>query len=149
MIKTIEYVSIMLWVIYYYMAIGREVKKKNKFTLKALVKNPFKFIHSASLIFLIVYLLYQNYIREEVIPFVYFIIILTNVVYLGYDIHDNYQRKLNKREFYRVLLSLLLVGIVCIYILINGNILVALVLTLIIDVFIPLVGSLLNKYIGD
>ena len=93
MMEVIEYSGLILWLIYLFLFTKREISRKNKYskeyTKELIIKKPFHIIRIDSLFFFIVYLVYTNFADNRVLPYLYLIIVITNIVYVSYDIADN------------------------------------------------------------
>lgn len=136
--RVVEYVSLFLWSVYLIIAIYREVKSEN-LNLKTFWKKPFHFIRIDSLLFLVIYLIYNNFARVEVLPYVYLVMIIASIVYLLYDLFDNYKMtKVKKAEFIYFFLGLLLIILIFTYLIIGDDSINLLIITLVINLLIPL-----------
>lgn len=138
-------ISLFLWAIYFLCAIYREVKRNRNTSVKNVLKKPFHFIRIDSLFFLSIYLLYNYIARDEVLLYLYSIIIITNIVYLFYDLSDNYKYDgiaKNERIYYFVGIGLivLLIG----YLLICKNIFRVASISLALNLFIPMIISIVR-----
>lgn len=144
MIRVVEYLSLFLWIIYFFLAIYREVRS-NKENIKEVLKKPFYFFRIDNIFFLIVYLFYNNFARFEVIPYLYLVIVITNIVYLSYDLVDNYKfSKIKKQEYLSFFLGFLVVLILGAYLFVSNNTLFVSKITLWINIFIPIFVSLVK-----
>ena len=155
MYEAVEYVGIILWVIYLILLMNREIKRKNKYNkeynLKMIINEPFHLIRIDSVFFLIVYIFYSNLSDVRALPYLYVIIMITNVVYVLYDIADNY--KDNKISFKKELINyfgvIIILLIALIYMLINKNVdglcLLTLILNLLIPIYIWVVNMIKNN----
>lgn len=144
MIKVVEYLGIILWVIYLFLLINRELCRKNKYideyNKKLIIKHPFHLFRIDSIFFLIVYLIYNNFADINVISYIYIVIIITNIVYVIYDISDNYKFEKNiiKKEFLNYIIGLLFAIFLLIFMIFNDNIVNVYLITLIINIMIPM-----------
>lgn len=155
MYEAVEYVGIFLWVIYLILFMNREIKRKNKYreeyNVKMIINEPFHLIRIDSVFFLLVYIFYSNLSDVRVLPYLYVIIMITNIVYVLYDISDNY--KDNKFKIKNELINyfgvLILIVIALIYWLIkrdlDGLCVMTLVLNLLVPVYIWIVNMIKNK----
>lgn len=143
MIEVIEYCGLILWLIYLILLANREISRKikyeNEYTKELIIKKPFHLIRIDSLFFLIVYLIYNNFADNRVLPYLYLIIVLTNIVYVLYDISDNYKEikiSLQKEYIYYLGVIVLLV-IAGLYLFITRNLFNTCTLTLVLNLFVP------------
>ena len=150
MYKTVEYIGLSLWVIYLILFMNREIKRKNKYqkeyNIKMIINKPFHLIRIDSVFFLIVYVIYSNLSDNRVLPYLYVIIMITNIVYVLYDISDNYKDIKNKlkKELINYFGIILFVIIVIIYFLINKNLDNTCILTLVLNIFTPVYIWIVN-----
>ena len=144
MVEVIEYCGLFLWLIYLFLFFIREIGRKNKYakeyTKELIVKKPFHIIRIDSLFFLLVYLLYSNFADDRVLPYLYVIIVLTNIVYVGYDITDNYKndKKKDRKDLIYYSGAIVLALIVFGYMLISKNLINTCILSLVLNMFVPL-----------
>ena len=98
--EIIEYSGLILWLIYLFLLTKREISRKNKYfkeyTKELIIKKPFHIIRIDSLFFFVVYYVYTNFADTRVLPYLYLIIVITNIVYVSYDIADNLKAYKNK-----------------------------------------------------
>ena len=150
MYKAIEYIGLSLWVIYLILFMNREIKRKNKYqkeyNIKMIINKPFHLIRIDSVFFLIVYVIYSNLSDNRVLPYLYVIIMITNIVYVLYDISDNYKDIKNKlkKELINYFGIILFVIIVILYFLINKNLDNTCILTLVLNIFTPVYIWIVN-----
>lgn len=150
MYKTVEYIGLSLWVIYLILLMNREIKRKNKYqkeyNIKMIINKPFHLIRIDSVFFLIVYVIYSNLSDNRVLPYLYVIIMITNIVYVLYDISDNYKDIKNKlkKELINYFGIILFVIIVILYFLINKNLDNTCILTLVLNIFTPVYIWIVN-----
>lgn len=150
MYKTIEYIGLSLWVLYLILFINREIARKNKFkkeyNIKMIINKPFHLFRIDSIFFLIVYIIYSNLSDNRILPYLYVIIMITNIVYVLYDISDNYKDiKIKfKKELVNYLGVVLFIIIVFIYFIISKNLDNSCILTLILDIFGPVYIWIVN-----
>ena len=129
---------------------NREIKRKNKYqkeyNIKMIINKPFHLIRIDSVFFLIVYVIYSNLSDNRVLPYLYVIIMITNIVYVLYDISDNYKDIKNKlkKELINYFGIILFVIIVIIYFLINKNLDNTCILTLVLNIFTPVYIWIVN-----
>lgn len=144
MIKVVEYIGIILWIIYLFLLINRELCRKNKYideyNKKLIVKHPFHLFRIDSIFFLVVYLIYNNFADVNVISYIYIGIIITNVVYVIYDISDNYKVEKNvlKKEFINYFMGSLFVIFLLLFMIFSKNVVNVYLITLIINILIPI-----------
>lgn len=144
MIKVVEYIGIILWIIYLFLLINRELCRKNKYideyNKKLIVKHPFHLFRIDSIFFLVVYLIYNNFADVNVISYIYIGIIITNIVYVIYDISDNYKVEKNvlKKEFINYFMGFLFVIFLLLFMIFSKNVVNVYLITLIINILIPI-----------
>ena len=144
MIKVVEYIGIILWIIYLFLLINRELCRKNKYideyNKKLIVKHPFHLFRIDSIFFLVVYLIYNNFADVNVISYIYIGIIITNIVYVIYDISDNYKVEKNvlKKEFINYFIGFLFVIFLLLFMIFSKNVINVYLITLIINILIPI-----------
>ncbi len=144
MIKVVEYLGIILWIIYLFLLINRELCRKNKYideyNKKLIIKHPFHLFRIDSIFFLIVYLIYNNFADVNVISYIYIGIIITNIVYVIYDISDNYKVEKNvlKKEFINYFIGFLFVIFLLLFMIFSKNVINVYLITLIINILIPI-----------
>lgn len=144
MIKVVEYIGIILWIIYLFLLINRELCRKNKYideyNKKLIVKHPFHLFRIDSIFFLVVYLIYNNFADVNVISYIYIGIIITNIVYVIYDISDNYKVEKNvlKKEFINYFMGFLFVIFLLLFMIFSKNVINVYLITLIINILIPI-----------
>ena len=144
MIKVVEYLGIILWIIYLFLLINRELCRKNKYideyNKKLIVKHPFHLFRIDSIFFLVVYLIYNNFADVNVISYIYIGIIITNIVYVIYDISDNYKVEKNvlKKEFINYFMGFLFVIFLLLFMIFSKNVVNVYLITLIINILIPI-----------
>ena len=90
--------------------------------------------------FLIVYFIYSNLSDNRLLPYLYVIIIITNIVYVLYDMSDNY--KLDKikfkNEIFNYIVIILLIAIISFSLILKMNLNNICILTLALNLFIPI-----------
>lgn len=144
MINIVENIALVLWGIYFLFAIYREIKNNND-SIKEILKHPFHFFRIDNIFFLIIFLIYNDFARSEILPYLYLIIVITNVVYLFYDLVDNYKfEKIKKKEFVFYIIGILaLIGLFG-HLNIYHDIVKIAIMTLSINLFIPMYVSLIK-----
>ena len=74
----IEYCGLILWIVYIFLFVNREIGRKNKYASEykkdLIIKKPFHIIRIDTLFFLIVYVVYSNFADNRVLPYLYLII---------------------------------------------------------------------------
>lgn len=155
MYEVIEYIGISLWLIYLILFMNREILRKNKYkneyNIKMLINKPFHLIRIDSIFFLLVYVYYSNLSDNRMLPYLYVIIMITNIVYVLYDISDNYKDRKNifKQEIFNYAGILLFVVIVFMFWLFNKNLdnicILTLVLNLFVSVYVWIINMIKNK----
>ena len=150
MYEVIEYIGISLWLIYLILFMNREILRKNKYkneyNIKMLINKPFHLIRIDSIFFLLVYVYYSNLSDNRMLPYLYVIIMITNIVYVLYDISDNYKDRKNifKQEVFNYAGILLFVVIVFVFWLFNKNLDNICILTLVLNLFVPVYVWIIN-----
>ncbi len=150
MYEVIEYIGISLWLIYLILFMNREILRKNKYqneyNIKMLINKPFHLIRIDSIFFLLVYVYYSNLSDNRMLPYLYVIIMITNIVYVLYDISDNYKDRKNifKQEIFNYAGILLFVVIVFMFWLFNKNLDNICILTLVLNLFVPVYVWIIN-----
>lgn len=141
--EVLEYSGLILWLIYLFLFIKREVRRKNKYskeyTKELIIKKPFHIMRIDSLFFFIVYYVYTDFADSRVLPYLYLIIVITNIVYVSYDIADNlkpYKSKNgNDLKYYS---GVIVLGIVAfIYMIISKDLFNTCTLTLGLNLLVP------------
>ncbi len=147
MIEIVKYISLILWVGYFFLGIYREIKRNKNKNIKEILQKPFHFIRIDSLFFLIVYLYYNKIARDEVLPYLYLIIVITNIVYLLYDLFDNYKfERINKNDLLYYFLGIIIVVLLTIYLFICDNAIRVSTITLVINILIPCFISVVSFF---
>lgn len=142
--KVVENLALALWGIYCFFAVYREIKNDND-SVKNILKHPFHFIRIDNIFFLLVFLVYNNFARVEILPYLYLILTITNIVYLFYDLVDNYKFTKIKKNEYLFYVGVIATLFICFYYLNNfDNIIKIAIVTLLINLFIPAYVSLLK-----
>lgn len=142
--EVIEYSGLILWLVYLFLFTKREIRRKNKYskeyTKELIIKKPFHIIRIDSLFFFIVYFIYANFADTRVLPYLYLIIVLTNIVYVSYDLADNL-RVLNSKnnsdlKYYS---GTIILGIVAfVYMIISKDLFRTCTLTLGLNLLVPI-----------
>lgn len=139
MIEVIEYISLFIWMIFLFLSIYRETCRKKEI-------NIFHLIRVDSVFFLALYIIYNDFARYEVLPYLYSVIIITSLVYLLYDIVDNYKfKKIAKKDYIYYIGGMVVVALVLIYYFIWGRITKVFIITLIVNLLIPGYVRLINR----
>lgn len=142
--KVVSIVSFIIWLIYYYFLVNREIVRKNKEE-----KNDFFHLFRLdSLFFLITFYIYKGFNNQSVTIYLYFIFMVSSLVYILYEIEDKYNIKennINKEKIYYIL-SLLILLIPIIYYLRHKDLAFTCFITLIINFLIP-IGIYITKVI--
>ena len=153
MIEVIEYFSIILWAFYLYLVVKREILRKyilkDEYKKNMIINHPFHIIRIDSVFFLLVYIIYNDFADTRVMPYLYLIIIITNIVYVLYDLIDNY-KNINikaKEEYINYILYFSIIIVLIIYMLISKNIMKTYIYTLIINLLVPVIIWGVNKVI--
>ena len=139
MSKYVEILNFIFFLIYFVLVYYREVKRNS---LENDVYSPFHLVRIDSLFFLIVYASYVMILRKEVLLYPYLVIMITNIVYIAYDLGDNYKlERLSKKEI-ATLVACLLVLIVLFIISFKLNKMIAFnIFSFVIILIIPIVMS--------
>ena len=115
--NVMSWISIGLWVIYGLLLIYREILRNKKMKNN----NIFHLIRFDSVLFLAIYLFYKYYADNIKFFYLYLAIIITNIVYILYDIMDNYERKNNKGSIIYYLIFLIGVIIIVTFYIFNKD----------------------------
>ncbi len=140
--NVISWISIGLWAIYGILLVYREILRNREMKNN----NIFHLIRFDSVLFLAIYLFYKYYADNIKFFYLYLAIIITNIVYILYDIMDNYERKDNKGSIIFYLIFLIGVIIIGTFYIFNKDYLLITIITLIINIFIPLYVWLLSHF---
>ena len=144
MIEIIEYCGLILWVIYLFLFVNREIARKNKYIKEydksLIIKKPLHIIRIDSLFFFLVYLIYNNFADNRVLPYLYLIIVLTNIVYVVYDLADNYkgQKVVLKNELIYYSGAIVLVVVAFVYMMFSKDLFNTCTLTLGLNIIVPI-----------
>ena len=150
--EVIEYCGLILWLVYLFLFVKREIRRKNKYaneyTKELIIKKPFHVIRIDSLFFFIVYFIYSDFADNRVLPYLYVIIVLTNIVYVIYDITDNYKVKKSNWSDELIYCSgaLILAIFAFVYLLITKDLLKTCTLTLALNLVVPIYMVIKNNY---
>ena len=132
--NVVSWISIGLWIVYGLLFIYREVLRN-----KGLKNNNiFHLIRFDTILFLAIYIFYQYYADNIKFFYLYLALIITSIVYIIYDIVDNYGRNNNKGSFLYYFIFIIIATILCFYYAITHNYLLVTTITLVINIFIPL-----------
>ena len=133
--EVIIWISLILWVLYGFLFIYREILRNKKNKEK---NNIFHLIRFDTILFLAIYLFYKFFARNVNFSYLFLVIVITNIVYILYDLGDNYEIKkfsLNYLVYYIFyILIVVILGIV--YIFTRDYLLITIIL-LIINILIP------------
>ena len=155
MIEIIEYCGLILWVIYLFLFVNREIARKNKYIKEydksLIIKKPLHIIRIDSLFFFLVYLIYNNFADNRVLPYLYLIIVLTNIVYVVYDLADNYkgQKVVLKNELIYYSGAIILVVVAFVYMMFSKDLFNTCTLTLGLNIIVPIYIWLLKILIKN
>ena len=144
MIEIIEYCGLILWVIYLFLFVNGEIARKNKYIKEydksLIIKKPLHIIRIDSLFFFLVYLIYNNFADNRVLPYLYLIIVLTNIVYVVYDLADNYkgQKVVLKNELIYYSGAIILVVVAFVYMMFSKDLFNTCTLTLGLNIIVPI-----------
>lgn len=140
----IEYCGLILWIVYIFLFVNREIGRKNKYASEykkdLIIKKPFHIIRIDTLFFLIVYVVYSNFADNRVLPYLYLIIVITNIVYCAYDVADNYKtpKRDIKKELANYLCTVAVVIIAFGYMFFSKNLFNTCTLTLALNLVVPI-----------
>ena len=138
--NVVSWISIGLWIIYGLLFIYREILRNKKMKNN----NIFHLIRFDTILFLAIYIFYQYYADNIKFFYLYLALIITNIVYIIYDIVDNYGREKNKGNILYYLVFIIISIGLCFYYALTNNYLLVTTITLVINIFIPLYVWLLN-----
>ena len=138
--NVVSWISIGLWIIYGLLFIYREILRNKKMKNN----NIFHLIRFDTILFLAIYIFYQYYADNIKFFYLYLALIITNIVYIIYDIVDNYGRQKNKGNILYYLVFIIISIGLCFYYALTNNYLLVTTITLVINIFIPLYVWLLN-----
>lgn len=150
MYEVVELISFIIWIIYFWILVSREIRRKNmnkdKYTLNYLKKNIFYLIRLDNLFFLIMFYIYKGFNNRSVTIYLYFVFAFASLVFILYDIQDKYDIKKNKikKEKIYLLGSLILFLMPVIHYRLHKDISLACYYTLIINFLVPIVIFLIN-----
>ena len=140
--NVMSWISIGLWAIYGILLVYREILRNREMKNN----NIFHLIRFDSVLFLAIYLFYKYYADNIKFFYLYLAIIITNIVYILYDIMDNYERNDNKGSILYYLVFMIIAAGLCFYYVITNNYLLVTTITLVINIFIPLYVWLLSRF---
>ena len=140
--NVVFWISIGLWAIYGLLLIYREILRNKNMKNS----NIFHLIRFDSVLFLAIYLFYKYYADNIKFFYLYLAIIITNIVYILYDIMDNYKIKNDKGSIIYYIVFLIGVIIMGTFYIFNKDYLLITTITLIINIFIPLYVWLLSHF---
>ena len=105
-----------------------------------IIKKPLHIIRIDSLFFFLVYLIYNNFADNRVLPYLYLIIVLTNIVYVVYDLADNYkgQKVVLKNELIYYSGAIILVVVAFVYMMFSKDLFNTCTLTLGLNIIVPI-----------
>ncbi len=139
--KVVSIISIIIYLGYYYFLNLREIKKdkdNNKL---------FYLIRLDSLFYLVTFYIYKGFNKEAVSIYLYFIFMFSSLVFILYDLNDNYDLKKQikiDRIYYIIGLSILIIPLI--YYLKTNNIINMYFITLIINLLIPLIIYIVKRF---
>ena len=125
--NVMSWISIGLWAIYGILLVYREILRNREMKNN----NIFHLIRFDSVLFLAIYLFYKYYADNIKFFYLYLAIIITNIVYILYDIMDNYERNDNKGSILYYLVFMIIAAGLCFYYVITNNYLLVTTITLI------------------
>lgn len=139
--KVVSIISIIIYLGYYYFLNLREIKKdkdNNKL---------FYLIRLDSLFYLVTFYIYKGFNKEAVSIYLYFIFMFSSLVFILYDLNDNYDLKKQikiDRIYYIIGLGILIIPLI--YYLKTNNIINMYFITLIINLLIPLIIYIVKRF---
>ena len=141
----VSIISFIIWIIYYYFLVNREIVRKNmnkdKYNFKLLKQDIFYLCRLDSLFYLITFYIYKGFNKTSVTIYLFFIFVFSSLVFILYDINDNYDLKKNnfKKEKIYYLICFIIMFIPLIFYLFKKDITNTCFLTLIINFLIPII----------
>lgn len=100
-------ISFIIWMIYYWLLVNREIARKNKnkdkYTWALLKKDIFYLFRMDNLFFVIMFYLYKGFNNDSVTIYLYFVFVVASLVYILYDINEKYKildNKIVKEKIY-------------------------------------------------
>ena len=133
--QVVTWISIILWVLYGILFIYREILRNEKSNQKF---NIFHIIRFDTILFLAIYLFYKYFAKNVNFSYLFLVIVLTNLVYLIYDLGDNYEMKnVNINDYIYYLIYLVIVIILGIVFIISSDYILITTIALIINILIP------------
>lgn len=141
--KVVELISFIIWITYYFLLVSREICRKNlnkdKYDINLIKTNIFYLFRLDSLFFLIIFYIYKGFNNESVTIYLYFVFVVSSLVFILYDINDKYNIKKNnyskEKKYY--IISFILMFIPIIYYFITKNVANACFYTLLINFLLP------------
>lgn len=140
----IVWISFIIWIIYYWLLVNREICRKNKFqekyTWELLKKDIFYLFRLDNLFFLIMFYIYKGFDNESVTIYLYFVFVVSALVFIFYDIQDKYNLRNNKliKEKIYYIISLLAFLVPIIYYFSTKDIANSCFYTLLINMLVPI-----------
>ncbi len=138
-------ISFIIWMIYYWILVNREIARKNKnkekYTWSLLKKDLFYLFRLDNLFFLIMFHLYKGFDNESVTIYLYFVFVVASLVYIFYDINEKYKILKNKimQEKIYYFISLIVFIIPIIYYFKTNDIPTTCFYTLLINFLVPII----------
>jgi hypothetical protein len=146
MSKLMMYICLILWIIYYILLNKREYLRNKEQTKSGI----FHLIRFDFILYLVIYIIYSLTLREYILPYLYLAIMLTGIVYVSYDLKDNYKKVKTIPETTSILLYLLvsiIILLISIYFIITNNFKVFSYITLICIFLTPINNYIIFKLI--
>ena len=129
----VVWISLGLWLIYDIIFIYKEILRND-----SKKSNFFHLIRFDSILFLAIYLFYKHWAKNVYFPYLFLAIVITNIVYLIYDLEDNYTKKrLNIKEIIYYILFIIIASVLFIIYIIYKDYLSISTYCLLINIFIP------------
>lgn len=143
--RIVKIISMIIWIIYFWLLIKREIirknKNKDKYTWNILKSNIFYLVRLDNLFFLIMFYIYKGFNNDSVTAYLYFVFMFASLVFILYDLDDKYKIKKidwSKETKYFIGAGILFV-IPIIYYLITKDLANSYMLTFIIDFLVPII----------
>ena len=142
--KIVVYISLFIWFIYFILLTNREIFRKNKdkekYNLNFLKKNVFYLFRLDSLFFLVMFYIYKGFNNDSVTIYLYFVFVVSSLVFILYDLNEKYDIKKNKfkKEKWYYFVAFLMLLIPLVYYLVKKDIASTCFYTLLINFLLPI-----------
>jgi len=150
----VKNISFIIWTIYYILLTNREIARKNmnkdKYTWNLLTKDIFYLFRLDSFFFLIMFYIYKGFNNDSVTYYLYFVFMVSSLVFILYDLQDKYNIKKNKvkKEKRYYFASFILYLIPGIYYFLKKDIPTVCLWTFAVNFFLP-IAIFLTKVLSD